>query len=153
LDEHLLRLTRWMADYYLCGWGQVLNVVVPAGARAQAGTRETAFLQAVPDNELPVPLPKLTPKQAAALAELRDHGQPMEARRLGQIVKCGSGPLEQLIHKGVARRVVQRVDQFAKLISPGPDAPEAAVPTLNADQQAAWQQIQPVLQQGGFHPM
>src|SRR5262245_51964714 len=37
LDEHvlltpeLLRLTRWMADYYLCGWGQVLNAVLPAG--------------------------------------------------------------------------------------------------------------------------
>src|SRR5947209_243418 len=31
LTPHLLRLTRWMADYYLCGWGQVLNAVVPAG--------------------------------------------------------------------------------------------------------------------------
>ncbi len=39
LDEHLLRLTRWMADYYLCGWGQVLNAVIPAGARDRAGTR------------------------------------------------------------------------------------------------------------------
>ena len=32
LTDNLLRLTRWMADYYLCGWGQVLNAVVPAGA-------------------------------------------------------------------------------------------------------------------------
>src|SRR4051812_40166947 len=31
LTDHLLRLTRWMADYYLCGWGQVLQGVVPAG--------------------------------------------------------------------------------------------------------------------------
>ena len=28
LDDHLLRLTRWMADYYLAGWGQVLHAVV-----------------------------------------------------------------------------------------------------------------------------
>src|SRR5437660_3672042 len=35
LTEHLLKLTRWMADYYLCGWGQVLNAVVPAGAKMQ----------------------------------------------------------------------------------------------------------------------
>ena len=33
LTENLLRLTRWMADYYLCGWGQVLNAFIPAGAR------------------------------------------------------------------------------------------------------------------------
>src|SRR5262245_57154797 len=25
LTDNLLRLTRWMADYYLCGWGQVLQ--------------------------------------------------------------------------------------------------------------------------------
>ncbi len=23
VDEHIMKLTRWMADYYLCGWGQV----------------------------------------------------------------------------------------------------------------------------------
>jgi len=38
LDDNLLRLTRWMADYYLCGWGQVLNAVIPAGAKERAGT-------------------------------------------------------------------------------------------------------------------
>ena len=49
LDDNLLRLTRWMADYYLCGWGQVLNAVVPAGAKDQAGTRSSIFLEAVPE--------------------------------------------------------------------------------------------------------
>src|SRR5439155_17929356 len=39
LSPELMRLTRWMADYYLCGWGQVLNAVVPAGAKERAGTR------------------------------------------------------------------------------------------------------------------
>ncbi len=153
LDDGLLRLTRWMADYYLCGWGQVLNVVIPAGARAQAGTRAAAFLKAVPENEWPIPLPKLTPKQAAAFAELRDHGKPMEMRRLAQLVHSGLGPLEFLVKKGVAKRVVHRVDQFAALLAVGPDAPEAAAPVLNADQDAVWQQLQPVLQQGGFHPL
>ena len=34
VTPELMRLTRWMADYYLCGWGQVLNAVVPAGGAA-----------------------------------------------------------------------------------------------------------------------
>src|ERR1700756_211705 len=55
LTDDLLRLTRWMADYYLCGWGQVLNAVVPAGARDQAGTRSLVFFEAVPEDELPSP--------------------------------------------------------------------------------------------------
>ena len=48
LTPNLLRLTRWMADYYMCGWGQVLNVVVPAGAKQNAGTRTATFVEAVP---------------------------------------------------------------------------------------------------------
>src|SRR5262249_36957566 len=61
LTPQLLRLTRWMADYYLCGWGQVLNAVVPAGAKDQAGTRALTFLEPVPETELPAPPPALTP--------------------------------------------------------------------------------------------
>jgi primosomal protein N' (replication factor Y) len=53
LTEPLLRLTRWMADYYLCGWGQVLNAVVPAGARELAGSRATTLVRAVDASALP----------------------------------------------------------------------------------------------------
>ncbi len=53
LTDNLLRLTRWMADYYLCGWGQVLNAVVPAGARDKAGTRTRTFVEAVPEARRP----------------------------------------------------------------------------------------------------
>ncbi len=45
LSPAMLRLTEWMADYYLCPWGQVLEAVVPAGVRAGAGTRRTQFVQ------------------------------------------------------------------------------------------------------------
>src|SRR5262245_50827716 len=65
LTDNLLRLTRWMADYYLCGWGQVLNAVVPAGARDRAGTARRTFVEAVPEAELPAPAGNLPAKQAA----------------------------------------------------------------------------------------
>jgi primosomal protein N' (replication factor Y) (superfamily II helicase) len=151
LDGHLLRLTRWMADYYLCGWGQVLNVVIPAGAKDQAGMRAATFVQALPESELPNPLPKLTAKQAAAFAELRAHGKPMEMRRLAKLVRCGSGPLELLIEKRLIKRVVRRIDKFAKVLAPGIE-PENAAIVLNPDQQLAWEQLKLVLDQGGFHP-
>src|SRR5438132_8891550 len=82
LDDNLMRLTRWMADYYLCGWGQVLNAVIPAAARDRAGSRAVTFLEAAPEAELPQPLPSLTSKQTAVLQHLRSAGKPLEIRHL-----------------------------------------------------------------------
>jgi primosomal protein N' (replication factor Y) len=148
LTDSLLRLTRWMADYYLCGWGQVLNAVVPAGARDRAGTRAAAYLEAVAAAELPQPPPKLSAKQQAALDQLRAAGRAVEARQLERLVRCGPAPLDALVEKGYARRTVKRVDRFAD------SADEVSVPdgpiTLNADQQGVWSPIEEALRAGGF---
>src|SRR5436190_5634078 len=53
----LLELTRWLADYYFCGWGQALDAVIPAAAKTQAGSRERDFITALPDPLLPVAMP------------------------------------------------------------------------------------------------
>jgi primosomal protein N' (replication factor Y) len=34
LNEELISLARWMADYYMCSWGEALHSVAPPGARA-----------------------------------------------------------------------------------------------------------------------
>jgi len=153
LTDNLLRLTRWMADYYLCGWGQVLNAVVPAGARDKAGTRTLAFIEAVPEvglKELPASgETAIPPKQAAVLALLRKVGKPIEQRQLMRQAKCGSGPIEALLQKGLARRVARRVDRFIDTTH------EESVPagpiTLNGDQLGVWNQLEPALKQGAFH--
>ena len=41
----MLRLCRWIADYYLCEWGQAIEAVVPAAVREKAGTREVTLLE------------------------------------------------------------------------------------------------------------
>jgi primosomal protein N' (replication factor Y) len=149
LTDNLLRLTRWMADYYLCGWGQVLNAVIPAGARDRAGTRSATYLEAVPEAELPEAPPKLSAKQQAVLEQLRSTGRAVEARQLGRLAQCGPAPLDALVEKGYARRTVRRVDRFADTTDeePVPDGPI----TLNADQQGVWSPIEAALQAGGFH--
>lgn len=47
IPPKLLQLTRWVADYYLCGWGQAAQAVVPAGVREAAGTRQLVFVEAI----------------------------------------------------------------------------------------------------------
>jgi primosomal protein N' (replication factor Y) len=149
LTDNLLRLTRWMADYYLCGWGQVLNAVVPAGARDKAGTRKATFIEAVPEADLPSPLPELTPKQTAVLEQLRKAGKPQEFRQFTRLIQCGPGPVNALVVKGMVRRVARRIDQFTDS-SEGAGGPNGPI-ALNPDQLAAWSVLEPVLRGGGFH--
>ena len=92
IDDRMLELTRWMAEYYVCSWGQALDTAVPAGVRNQAGTRVGTFLlvpeevrQALKDQTLK---PRLSPKQAAALEVLcRSRRAADDLRRLpaGQV--------------------------------------------------------------------
>ncbi len=149
VDDQLLRLTRWLADYYLCGWGQVLNAVVPAGARDKAGIRNRSFVEAVPENELPGPPPPLTPKQAEVLRQLRQLGRPVEQRELTRLAGCGSGPVQALLARGLARQITRGIDQAAD--STQDEVPEDKPVTLNEDQQRGWSALEGPLHQGGFH--
>jgi len=45
LTPTMLQLTRWIAEYYLCSWGQVLKAAVPEGFRVQI---EAVYTLAVP---------------------------------------------------------------------------------------------------------
>jgi primosomal protein N' (replication factor Y) len=147
LNDTLMRLTRWMADYYLCGWGQVLNAVIPAGARERAGTRQQSYVEAVPEAELAEAHPELPPRQAAVLKHLRDAGRAVEARQVQRQTRTGPGVLRALLEKGLLRRLVRRVDRFA---ATGEEAEVSAPLTLNIDQLRAWEVLEPALRSGGF---
>jgi primosomal protein N' (replication factor Y) len=40
-DEGLLKLTRWIAEYYLCSWGQALDCALPPSVRLAAKSQIT----------------------------------------------------------------------------------------------------------------
>jgi primosomal protein N' (replication factor Y) len=148
LTDPLLRLTRWMADYYLCGWGQVLNAVVPAGARDGAGTARKTFVEATPSEQLTTTVTVLPAKQTTVLKYLRDMARPVEVKQLQRQTKVGSAPIKALLDKGLIRQVIKRIEKQ----TPGVEAEVSLALTLNADQQRVWSTLQPVLQQGGFRP-
>ena len=67
LSPAMLRLTRWIADRYLCDWRQVLETVLPAGVRVQAGTRLVTQLTLADDARERMIETKVTEKQRAVL--------------------------------------------------------------------------------------
>src|SRR5262245_35645729 len=150
VDDHLMKLTRWMADYYLCGWGQVLHAVVPAGVRDNAGTRVAAFVEPVPKDKLPNPLPTVTPQQKAALDKLKKEGRPLEILQLARLAKCTPGIVSGLVKKGLLRKFNERVETTGQESGAGSkESEEDTKPlppiALNADQIRVWEQIKATL--------
>ena len=168
LTANLLQLTRWMADYYLCGWGQVLNVVVPAGVKKQAGTRAVPFLELVPESLLPKERPHLPPKQKRVLEYMQAHPGLLELHIVMEETETGPGPIAALVEKGYVHRKVGRIEHATRIsqstensvaasVSSADDGqagnllPRAESLVLTDDQAAAWNRIEPVLATNAFH--
>lgn len=149
LTDSLLKLTRWMADYYLCGWGQVLQAVLPAGVRDQAGIKQAIILEAVPENQLPTPLPKLSEKQAQAYDKLRKQGGPIEQKLLCRQAKVTLGVVKALVEKGYARKFSERVERLELDLNPTTGVPFR--PQMTEAQERVWGEVQSSLdEKAGF---
>ena len=76
LSPAMLRLTRWMAEYYLCPLGQVLDTVIPAGVRGAAGTRLTTLLSLSQEAERAGSELRLPKKQSQVVEYLASQKSP-----------------------------------------------------------------------------
>lgn len=134
LSPSMLRVTRWMADYYLCPWGQVLEAVVPAGVRHKAGTRDVKLLSVAPEVVARVDELNLSAKQMELVRHLASSPRPLSAVQLAARVKCSVGPVNALRKKGLLAESVERLSTVRTV--------DAAVKregahNLNEDQEAA----------------
>ena len=132
-DDKMLELTRWIAHYYLCPLGQVLEAILPVGVRDHAGTRLTTVL--FMSQSYDCVSANLTPKQLHIIATLGQSPEPLTMKELQRTAKCSAVPINTLkrlniIQVKTIRRQVDCVPQTA-------DGSRESVPTykLNADQQ------------------
>ncbi|MCL2622124.1 MAG: primosomal protein N' [Planctomycetaceae bacterium] len=160
ISDKMLRLTRWIADYYLCPQGQVLEAVLPAGVRDSAGTRLTSVLY-VPDEirlqasgfglqaetpnansgvlcpkssvRSPKPLPMLTPKQRHVFEVLLHSEVPLTAAELSRAAKCSMVPIQHLKRLGLFRVRTERRQR--SVIDETEPVPRQLPHTLNPSQQ------------------
>jgi primosomal protein N' (replication factor Y) len=108
LSPAMLRITRWMAEYYLCPWGQVLEAVVPAGVRHDAGGRDVTLLTTAPDAAERGEQLKLSAKQSEVLRLLAASERPMMAKELATRAGCTIAPVNLLRKKGLILSKVER---------------------------------------------
>jgi primosomal protein N' (replication factor Y) len=149
IDATMLELTRWMAGYYACSWGQALDAVVPSGVKKGAGTRIATCL-VIPDEVRDAPEPPgLAPKQREVLDLIRRSGEPLTLADVGRMARCGIGPIAALRKKGLLRAVQRRMDRpvagDGEIPPPLDERPE---PT--AEQRIALDAMAPALDGDGF---
>jgi primosomal protein N' (replication factor Y) len=160
LSPAMLRLTRWMADYYLCPWGQALDAVVPAGVRQQAGTRDVTLLSVSPETALRIAELKLSAKQANALRILTTSPKPLSPKQLATRAGCTLAPINELRKKGLVLESVERASSSMGGWGNAPVARSGALPQppgrtkqqpheLNADQASALAAISEALHAAG----
>ena len=153
IDAAMLDLTRWLAGYYACSWGQALDAVVPAGVKKGAGTRVGTFLL-VPDEvrQMRETL-TLPPKQAEVLAILCRAEEPLTVDDLCRLARCATGPIAALRQRGHIHTVRRRIDRQASPAAPEVDREDEATPArpeLTAEQEAVLARLAPALEADAF---
>jgi len=131
VSQHLLDLTRWIAERYICGWGQALETAIPAGVKKQAGTREMTFFALAADIDNLLAATKLPTKQAAIVELLREAGRPLKGDQITEPIGCSPAPIHGLRDKGIIVATRKRTATFVSDL--GGIAPEQDL-ELNADQ-------------------
>ena len=152
IDAGMLELTRWMAGYYACSWGQALDAVVPAGVKKQAGMRMGTYLTVSDEGRQALDTQNLPPKQAEALGILTRSDEPLTIADLCRMANCAQSLIGTLRQKGyvrsIKRRVRTKVDDDP---APTSDAEAAkARPALTGEQEAVMARLTPALDGDDF---
>ncbi len=150
LSPAMLRLTEWIARHYLCDLAQVLEAVVPAGVRAQAGTRLTTVLKISSEVAGRLDQLELTEKQAAVMKILAAAEEPITPGQLAEAAGCTQSPINTLRRKGWIRSRSERIAQ-EKPVEAVADRKEHLV--LNADQKPALDAILAAMNSGKPKPI
>ncbi|MCB9914698.1 MAG: primosomal protein N' [Planctomycetes bacterium] len=149
LDAGLLELTKWVAGYYACSWGEALGAVLPSSLKREQGVRKVLMIsaRAEADAAALAELVDAFPKQHRLLRTLLELGAPIELRELTRQLNVSEAPARSLERRGLV--TIQRVAS-----SPDPllasTRERARHATLGADQAAAVDALTARLRAGGY---
>ncbi|MBI4084041.1 MAG: primosomal protein N' [Candidatus Lambdaproteobacteria bacterium] len=152
-SAELLRFTRWVADYYLCGWGEVLEAALPQGMAAKIAARFRLRAH-------PPPAETLAGLSQAARALLAQHAEwslgqwrrsargESDARWLWRQARPGGVVAVEYEYAGTRQR--PRTEVWVKL---GPREPAPARARRNPLKETVQERVLRVLREEGPVPM
>jgi primosomal protein N' (replication factor Y) len=152
LDERMLKLTRWMASYYCCSWGEALDAVLPAGVRKRRAPRTVLMVCALRE---PADLRRgadelrdRAPRQARTLAALAATRGEIAAGDLLDLAGADHAVLPALERDGWlrTRRQRQTADPSLEFRVDHSDPPP-----LTPDQRRVLDRVDAALARNAFH--
>jgi primosomal protein N' (replication factor Y) len=149
IDATMLELTRWMAGYYACSWGQALDAVVPAGVKKAAGTQIRTCLVRTEESTEALKQGSVPVKQAEILALLERAAEPLTVADVCRLVRCTTGPIAALRKRGLIRAVKRRMDRAIAPKVEDAEAPRAAL-ELTEEQRHVLDTINPAVESDAF---
>lgn len=151
IDASMRELTRWLASYYLCSWGQALDAVVPSGVKKAAGTRLFTCL-VLPEEVRGQPdPPDLSAKQREIMAVVRAAVVPLTVQDACRLAKCASmAPIASLRKRGLLHTVKRRLDRVAIAAEEGKAEPPRAPLVLTDEQREALAAMETALEGPAF---
>jgi primosomal protein N' (replication factor Y) len=143
LSPDLLDLTRFVADYYLCSWGEAIEAALPPESGAKP-VRRLLRLTAAAD---PTTLPGRAPARRRLLEKLRGQGGGIPLTGLSRSERRLVAPLRELGQ-------VEVVEQPTPPREPREARHEAADPPRRPTpaQAAALGRLEPAIAAGGYQP-
>lgn len=96
-DAPLMKLGRWIADQYLCSWGEALRAMVPSGVRR--GTAARTVAAAKPGANAPKE-PPASDARRRVLEMVRGSPEPLPVRALLTRTKVGRSVVAALVKAG-----------------------------------------------------
>lgn len=147
----LMKLAKWLADYYACDEQDALRCVLPRAVRetghAPLKRKFAALARAVGAEELDA-LRRRAPRQAAIVARLQETAGSVAVARLAADLGAADSALKALSRRGlvtVTAEAVRRTPRGAEEFIP------SAPPVLSTEQEQALVRIRPALEAPAGH--
>jgi primosomal protein N' (replication factor Y) len=141
LTEEMLRLTRWVSDYYLSPWGTVIRTALPAGMDTIREKIKVLYRLNVAPGSVRDHLPQLmkrTPAQAKILQAFLDTPAAQTLSEIRRLTGVGAEVVRNMERKGLLRR--ERKEVFRDPLATEP-VESVATPTLTRQQREAVREI------------
>jgi len=143
VPPELLDLTRFVADYYLCSWGEAIEAALPPAATPSPPPRAVRL---TPGSDV-----DMLARSAVARRRLVER----IANQDGGLALAGLSPAERRLIKPLQKSgLVEVFEQPAPSRKPEPESapPSLAPRVLTPGQTDVLGQLDPAIRSGGFHP-
>ena len=152
LDARMLELTRWIAHYYCCSWGEALDAVLPAGVKKGQASRTVMIVSAARSHEelraRADEVEKRAPRQARVLRALARTEGDITAHDLLNLSDADYSVVAALRRAGYAS---VRKERVADDVSLEFQVEHSEPPEATAEQAAALKRIHAALDRNAFH--